>query len=367
MDLTFQVLLFIPFVVCIAVALLFRSTIVWQEALAMFVITCLTVSMIYLGGKHSQISDSKIQVGEIFSKERVNDSHQESYSCNCHTTCSGYGKRRSCSRHCSTCWRTRYTVDWYAMTSFGRHTVDSDNSLYSSVWRQPDPARYNEIKNGDPFNRTLSFSNYVKAVPDSILHINPMNSVHQSSIPAYPQVYDQYKTEHVLTVGQVPINVGEWNLAIQDILKKISPKNCMNIIVIFTDIQDKGFQYSVENAWRTGKINDTLIFIGVEGDKITWSGVSGWMHNESNEDYIVALKNELFDVKTIDISQITSIIAKHVTNFKQPNEEKFEYLKSAIEPPTWVLVLSCIFELVALCGLGYFFHKNDFTSNDNNY
>lgn len=234
MTLTFIALIFVPILFCSIVFVLFRKTIVWQEALIMFLGTVIVISFIYHSGRYSQIHDTKIQTGEITEKVRVNSSHIEPYPCNCRTVCSG-GKYRSCSSRCSTCWRTRYTVDWSVKSTLGNCGISGTDSLSPSVWNTPDPARYTSIKVGDPLHKDYSYSNYIKGAPDSILHLNPMIDKYEKLIPEYSEIYDIYRFNHVIQVGTSIINQDALNTSIENILKKYSPTNHFVVRCIILD------------------------------------------------------------------------------------------------------------------------------------
>lgn len=361
MNITFGILVLIPFLFCGISWFLFRKTIVWQEALIMFGLTVFVVSCIFFAGKYSSMSDTKYLTGEITNKTRVNDSHMESYSCNCRTRCSG-GKYRTCSTTCSTCWRRRYTVDWDVSSTLGNCEIDRETSLSSSVWETPDPTRYTSIKVGDALHKSYAYTNYIKGAPDSILNINPMIDKYEKIIPEYSDIFDIYRFNHVVPIGlNFNGTLSSLNLIVENALKFVSPKNHLNIRVIVTNIKDKQLRYAVENKWRTGKVNDTIIFLGLDDENnVIWSDVSSWLNNENNNEYVVGLRNTLNEeLKSLNVTQFSDILNRYISNYKETNMEKFEYLKESVEPPEWVVILCFLLEIFGLTGLAVYFHKNE--------
>ena len=168
-------------------------------------------AIVYACGMVSQTADTEIINGEVVSKDSQHVSCSHSYDCNCRMvrvpqTCSGTGKNRTCTgggteRKCDTCYEHSFDVDWMVRSnigSFGISRVDRQGLMT--------PPRWAQVANGDPVSKTHMFTNYVKAVPESLFHAHAeLNGKFDAMIPAYPSdIYDPYKINRAISVG-VPV------------------------------------------------------------------------------------------------------------------------------------------------------------------
>lgn len=83
------------------------------------------------------------------------------------------------------------------------------------------------------------------------------------------------------------------------------------------------------------------------------------MKNERNEELIVSLRSDLSNLKVFENQLLIDTLTKYVEQYKEPNMEKFEYLKDSIEPQPWVVILCWVLEIFGLIGLSVYFHKNE--------
>jgi hypothetical protein len=166
-------------------------------------ISAIILMVVYAAGHIGQTSDVEIWNGEITAKTRVQGSYVRTYDCRCRQQCTGTGNSRSCREVCDTCYEDRYTVSWTARSNIGDFSIKHLDTTSRSVWLTPDPQRYVEIQVGDPASKTNGYTNYVKAVPESLFHAK-LALTHQfaNKLPPYPaQIYDFYKINRVLPVG----------------------------------------------------------------------------------------------------------------------------------------------------------------------
>lgn len=284
------------------------------------VIIAITVTSFFYIGKNSKVSDTQILSGEIVQKERKHDDHQEYYECNCNED------------GCDQCSRTVYTVDWYAVANIGKIHIDSASSYSSSIYNKSDTERYSKIVIGEPASIVCKFKNYIAARPDSVLHNRTVETQYEKIMPNYPgNVYDFYRINRVVMLGNVPINSKDWNDKLSNHMKKWGMQNKGNVILVFTDIKSRGFTQSLKNHWLQGKQNDVVIVFGIEANKIVWNDVFSWTENEI---FKLELSDDLGKIKNIENQELVfETINKHMSKFKYRDMEKdFEYLSDSIEP-----------------------------------
>lgn len=319
------------------------------DGLLMTVVSFVMVFGTYHLGVSLKVTDVETISGEIVSKKREHDTYQESYSCNCNND------------GCKTCYRTIYTVTWYALANIGRIKIDYDESRSSSVYAVPDTARYKKIQIGEPASLEQEFVNYVKANPDSVFAKRVVDVAHKDSMKDYPSVvYDFYRANRVVNFGTSSQPETEWNKLLAEKHKVWGPKNHANVMLVFTNLEDHLFANSLKNHWLQGKQNDIVLVISTkkdEPDKINWVEIFGWTKSELMK---LELKDEIEKLGSIsDKEAIINILDKQITeNFKVRNmEEDFEYLRDGIEPPWfWLIyaVLACIFGSFAATAAKYY-------------
>lgn len=343
---------------------IWNHKITWTELGLNIFGVVLLVTITYSAGKYGQTVDHEVWNGQITAKERIHDTYEQSYDCNCVESCSGSGSSRSCSTTCSTCYETHYTVEWTADTTAGRNiTFDSKDSTWRSVYKSPDPASYVKCKVGEPAALEHRYTNYVQAVPRSLFN-DDSNIAEQfaGNVPAYPRVHSFYKINRVLDVGSgLPAAfISQLNTKISESLRLLGPSKQANIIVILTGIDDPTYRYAVENAWLGGEKNDVVFFIGVDKDnKVTWTDTMTWALNSGNELFHVKTRDAL---KTVEMTPaaitetVSKLVAKH---YDRPQMADYEYLADEIDPPTWALVLCLIFAFGGSIGLSILFQRTD--------
>ena len=70
-----------------------------------------------IGLHYANMFDREVWNGVVSSKDSEHVSCSHSYQCNCHESCSGSGKDKSCHESCDTCYEHSYDVDWNVFTS----------------------------------------------------------------------------------------------------------------------------------------------------------------------------------------------------------------------------------------------------------
>lgn len=355
---TLMLMVILPLILPWIFRLIFPHKISWME---MGVSTAIGVVVAAAGvglGLYSQTGDTEILNGQVTSKERVHGSYVRSYSCRCRQVCSGSGKNRSCSEKCDTCYEDRYTVNWSCATTVGSYTIDSRDTTSRSVYSTPDPARYTSIAVGDPVAREHSFTNYVKAVPDSLFHKNKVEKF-KPLIPTYPQnVFDFYKINRVFAMGVPVPDLAEWNHELSMALRTLGPQKQANALVVIVNTNDQSYIHALEGEWIGGKKNDIIIVIGSTAyPKIDWVAVSSWTDKQL---FKVQLRDEIMAHGTIDRKQVIAALEKHtMSTFVRKSMKDFEYLQDQVEPSTTVLIVTFILSMLASLGSSFYFYRAD--------
>jgi hypothetical protein len=220
-----------------------------------------------------------------------------------------------------------------------------------------EPPRWTQVKTGDPVCTTHSFTNYVKAVPDSLFHAN-LTHKFDALVPEYPDgVYDYYKLNRAISVGVPVPDILQWNADISDILRTLGPSKQANVIVIFVNTSDESYLHALEGKWIGGKKNDIIVILGItKYPKIDFVAISSWTDAQL---FKVQLRDDIAAVGTVDRAKIIQAIQTNTAKaFQRKHMKDFEYLKSQIEPPMWVLILAVLLGIVASIATTYFVHRN---------
>lgn len=345
----------IPLIVTWVAKIIFPHKITWTEWFVSAAVCCVFAVAGYFVVTSHMMRDVEILNGQVTGKDRIHDSYRESYSCNCRTDRDG-------NRTCDTCYRTIYTVEWICKTNIRTVRVDYAESESKSVYKKPDPKRYEVVQVGEPVALENSYTNYIKAAPSSLFN-KAVDETYTKHVPNYPKVYDLYRVNRILNVGEVAIDSKTWNDRLSEVLKTVGPQKQANIIIVLVQGHGQEFASALEAAWLGGKKNDVIVVIGVSDQQIVWSSVISWTDNEL---FKVQLRDEVYAQKTLDIS-IIDIIAKHtLQSFVRKPMEDFEYLKDNIEMGPWTFAILFFFAIVISIGLSYFFYRKDpFDSSKN--
>ncbi len=366
-----DVMLYLAFVIFPVLFSPYIAKLIWKrnvkgvEVAIAGAIGILAAAIVYACGLASQTGDTELINGEVMSKDSQHVSCSHSYDCNCRMvrvpqTCSGTGKNRTCTgggteRKCDTCYEHSFDVDWNVRSnvgSFGISRVDRQGLI--------PPPRWLQVNNGDPVAKTHYFTNYVKAVPESLFHAHmELNGKFDNMIPAYPSnVYDIYKIDRALSVGVPVPDLKEWSQDISVLLRKLGPQRQANVIVIFVNTADESYLHALEGKWIGGKKNDIIVLVGSTSyPKIDWVAISSWTDKAL---FKVQLRDDILSVGSIDRPAIMKAIDTNVMKtFERKQMKDFEYLKYSIEPPFWVLTLAIVLGMIASLGCSYLFYRNN--------
>lgn len=363
----YAILFFIPALAAMAVAkLYFHWKYTWKEFALQVGGTLVVLFALFMAAGVSVTHDTKLVNGVVFKidpqqqncpvgwRDFTDDfcteyTTRQVYS---HTTCSGTGKDKVCTRHYDTeyryifPWERRYFVATDLPRTYEIDRVDRQGAVT--------PPRFAEIKLGDPVTESVSYTNYIKGAASSLFAKDkPVEPVPI----AYPKVFDYYKSNRVIITGYPANNelYTRWNESLAKVNAEIRKKGA-NAIVVVTG-NPETFAESLARAWDAHNINDVVVTIGMNGDAIAWADVRSWGKNSLVD---VEIKNEILNLKTLDTQAINAIIQGAVLDhYELRPMEDFEYLANDIAPPKWAMVLAAIILLIVTPLVTYLFHRHD--------
>ena len=334
---------------------IWQSEINWQEMFLNIIIVVILTALVWQAGIYAKTSDTEIWNGQVLDKKQVSVPCQHSYQCNCREECSGSGKDRSCSTVCDTCYEHFNDYDWVVYSDAGDFTV-------ARADRQGirEPSRWTKAQKGQPVARPHQYTNYIKAVPESLFH-NESNirERFKDMIPPYPdKVYDYQYLSRVLAVGFFLPGLEEWNTDLAMALRDLGPKRQANVIIVFVNTGDPEYARALEEAWLGGKKNDIVLVVGViEYPRIEWVRVISWTDRQN---FKVELRDAIFEPGNIDRGKILALVHDYImSSFVRKPMKDFEYLKHEIDPPGWVIILAVIIAVGGSIGLSLYFRRVD--------
>lgn len=348
-------LLIIPVIVAIATFMIGKHKVTLKEFLAQMgaqvLIAGICVGVMYYSNTH----DVEVYNGQIIKKARVEVTCSHTYCCAYGQCCSGSGKTRSCTTCCKmTCKRHSYDVDWRVYTDIAEQF--NINRLSSRGMEQP--PRWTAVKIGEPYASTHSFTNYIKASPDSLFRNDGAVEQYKTKLPKYPQkIYDYHRLDRMVTVGLKIPNLKEWNTKLSEINSKLGPKVEANVITVIVKNLPREYFYALKQHWLGGKKNDVITVIGVDdNNKINWAEVMAWSKDAMFE---VVLRDNL-EAGELEVNRIMNHIQKDALQyFKRKPMSEYEYLKSAITPSTTQWIVSMLIGLISSVVIAWFMYNNN--------
>jgi len=328
------------------------------EFLAMLAVQCLIavacMAALYTGAT----GDYEVLNGTITSKESVRTSCSHSYSCRCYNRCSGSGKNRSCRRSCSTCYEHPYDMSWYVRTN-----VPGNQSFsIERVNRQgtTEPPRWSRVVVGEPAAFQNSYTNYIKAAPDSLFRATSQVKKYEKVLPVYPiRTYDYHHLDRMVLVnGATLSDLPAWNKKLEETNGLLGPQKQVNVVIVVVKGLPHEFFNALSQHWLGSKKNDVIVVLGTnDGTTFSWVDVMSWTdHRLMN----IKLRNDLLELNAFDLLKIHDLTRTHVSAYfvRKPMKD-FEYLKASITPTVPGFVLCCILGIFAAIGMGIFFVKED--------
>lgn len=358
----FLVLILIPVIIAILTFVFGKHKVTWFEFLGQLAIQAgiagISVAIVY----HSNTSDVEIWNGRVTAKksEKVTCSHEYCCGTCTRTVCSGSGKTRSChteSYCCRYCKHHAYDVDWNYWTS-----DDGKNSISRIDWQGlKEPPRWSAIVVGEPSSSKHSYTNYVKAAPDTLFKSQGLAEQYQAQLPQYPDnVYDLYRLNRVVPQGiQVP-NLKEWNNKLSELNAQIGQAKEVNMIVFLLKNKSHEFFDAMEQQYLGGKKNDAILVVSVDDtNTIQWADVMAWTDNKA---FHIFTRDAIKELGILDLSntQMLDLFAANVQqHYQRKSMEDFKYLEESITPSVAQWVITMILGILAAIGMSFFVYHND--------
>ena len=347
-----------PIAIALFIRFYLKKTITWLETGAQILICAIVIGIVFAAGQVNQTHDVEVWNGEITKKSQVEVHCYHSYQCMCTTHCSGSGSSRSCFTICQTCYE--HNKDWYWRVW---HSLGSYFDIHNVDRRGiKEPPRFTQVRIGEPYSAEHSYTNYIKAVPESLFNHDNVRLEHfDNMIPEYPKVYDYYRIDRVLPVG-VKINKKEWSKYLSEKIKdlKLGVKKEANVNIVLVNTPDQTYRYALEKAWTGGKKNDIIVVIGAtKYPKIDWVDTITLGNNAGNSLMTVLMRDRIMALEEVSMQNVIDTVTSTVLEkFDRKSMDDYEYLKEDIHPPMWVYITALILGFIASGVCTYFFHNN---------
>lgn len=355
----FLLVLFPALLVSLVAKFYFHHSINWKEFGIQVAICTFLVASLYAAGYGHKMHDVQILSGKITDKKKTWVSCEHSYQCNCSTSCSTDSQgNQSCSTVCQTCYEHSNDWDWRVHNDVdGSFNIDRIDRRGVN-----EPPRFTAVKIGEPYATSSSYVNYVKAVPESLFNTAAMNQPQfASKIPKYPEVYDYYRINRVITVGVPIADLAQWNAYLSEKMVTLGKRKQANVNIVFVNTPDQTYRYALEAAWLGGKKNDVTVIIGMTTPgKFDWVDTITFGGNAGNSLMTVLMRDRIMALTDIGHkSVIDTAVATVTEKFDRKPMKDFEYLKSSIIPPDWCIYTALIVGLILSIGCSIFFHRNE--------
>lgn len=354
----FLLLLLVPLLVAVGTFVFGKRRVIWQEFAAHVCVSLAVAGLSCWIIYAANTADTEALNGSVTGKnsEKVSCSH--SYCCMTCQSCSTDSKgHQSCHSYCChTCYDHPFDVDWNVFTTIGEWEIDR-------IDRQGvgEPPRWTTVRTGDPVSRLHSYTNYIKAAPDSLFRDQGLIGPYVDKLPEYPDhVYDYYRLNRLVRVGVNVPDEKQWNEDLSSLNARVGAPKQANVVVVLTN-ESETFYYALRQHWLGGKKNDIVAVVGVKTSsaavQIAWVHSMSWAEDDI---FNVKLRDDLLGLRTLDRVQVVSTIESDVVRyFRRKPMADFEYLEASITPTPGQLAFALLINLSISVGLAVFFVKNE--------
>ena len=296
--------------------------------------------------------DTEVWSGVVTGKERNRVSCEHSYSCNCYTSCSGSGKTRSCTRHCSTCYDHSYDIDWNVYTTLGTYDIDR-------IDRQglKEPPRWTIVQKGEYVTDKRSYKNPLLADEKTLFVELPEMKQTGYYYPKYPEIYDYWKISRVS--GIVGPLRNQLNDIINERLKYMGPNKQINVVLVGTTVTDPKYFNGLMADWRGGKKNDVILVYGLDSSNaIKWFRSNSYAMGMGNKELHHRLLLNV-DKKTLSVQHLEEQIKLVERHFKRLSTEEIKFKAMAVDTPLWAVLLLSVLNLITSLLIGKYMRDNE--------
>jgi hypothetical protein len=214
-----------------------------------------------------------------------------------------------------------------------------------------EPKRWDDAYIGEPWASRHSYTNYIKANPDSVL-LGTKGDMKRwgKLVPKYPDgIRNIYYNDPVINMGVPGVDVNTWNWLVREINKTLGPKKQVHIIVILVPTNDRNYLYALKDAWIGGKKNDVDVVIGSQdGKTIDFADVMSWSTNHALQ---VELRDDIEGIK--DLGQrdaiITAISQRVDADFVRLHMKSMQWIMRSYQPSStcifWLFIVGVVLSL----------------------
>lgn len=375
----------VPFVVAAVAKVVFDKKFNYQESFVCFIVSAVVSYGVIEMSKYGKTQDTELLNGMVTSKKGVTKdcprpdwdgwTDESSSFCSAYDTeerkvgesCSTDSKgNTSCTPIYETYYRYYFKFEkrWYVYTNLKTFEISRVGGRYKQGLEEP--KRWTVVKLKDPVSITNTYTNYVKAVPESMFNAGGHSSAYDKFIPAYPKVSDYYNVRRVISIGyKGTMDVKLLNYELGKALGRLNPRKQVNVNLILNKFESDDYSYAVENKWVGGKKNDVNLFIGMSpSDEVLWVRAVTFGKNDYNGIFSTKIEGRVSDAMTFgkgDELALVALIEQTVNaHFDRPSMEKYEYLESQIEPTEAAVMWAIILNIIISVGLAVLFVKYDF-------
>jgi hypothetical protein len=339
----------VPLLIAIGGYLFFGKRITVKELLLQLFIQTAVVGIICSIVYYKNTTDTETWNGRVAAKTREKVSCGHSYPCRCRPVSCG----KNCTTvHCDTCYEHFYDVDWDVRTTL------NEGINIDRVDRQglTEPPRWTSTKIGEPTSMPHSYTNYIKAAPDTIFRTQGTTA---EAMPTYPQsYYDYYRLDRLVQIGTAVPDVAEWNKDLSELNADMGSAKQANIVITLVKGHGRDWYKTLERSWIGGKKNDVVLVIGLNSDDtIAWTETMAWTDYSY---FRIKLRDDVLAIGKLDRAAIFAAIRDGVgKNFKRKPMSDFAYLAASVTPTGWENFWGLFFSILSAAGLMYWCEEQD--------
>lgn len=361
---TTLLLFIIPLVAWVLIAkIFFKHEFTLQEMVLQLSITAIAITGILFMGFSSQTSDTMMVNGIVTELKPIRKTcsqvwqdYADGFCTNQHTrtvrsgeTCSTVDGKRRCTPKYKTQYRSVYPWErrYFIATTVGGYEVNRIDRQGVNT-----PPRFETTNVGDPVTTTVTYTNYIKGAASTLFN----QKLQEVADVQYPEVYDLYHVDRVFyTDLPRPPFLNQWNRDLERLNSKFA-KSGANVIINVTS-KPPIWAEQLSQSWDAHNINDIVISIGVQGEKIVWVDVRDW---SSDKMLGITIRDLIMMLPRVDKDMINQIIDVTVSkHYKGQKMEDFEYLMDDITTPNWVLILMGFILIVVTPATSWFLSTNE--------
>jgi len=368
-------LILIP-IVAVAVALMFlpKRKIAWWEYLSLFGVTLLTILISKFAIEKSMTSDTEYW-NEIAVEVVYEGKWDEYIQKTCSSTC-------CCDKDGNNCTTTYYDCS-YVDHHRARWMIRSKNTTIGISQSQ-----YNRIKNkwgnekktgthsraytyddGIYGSFWLSRRELIECMVIKHSYENRVQAAHtvfdfeevkeedvvKYGLYEYPEIYDNYKQNHILGSGDATQKYAENRMRILN--AELGPKKQLKAFILI--FKNKTAQSGImqEAYWKGGNKNEFVLAVGVDDDnKIQWNHPFSWAEKSIVK---VETREYINNQEYLNLSNISKFLYKELDEkFVRKQFSEFSYI--TVQPSSKSIIIVMIIIIIFNIGMLIWFVKNEF-------